>query len=45
MSKIIYEITEEAIVRHNEDGSTTYIPSNLDNSDYQAYLESLENEA
>ena len=34
----------EMIKRENEDGSISYIPADLGNSDYQAYLASL-NEA
>lgn len=30
------------IVRFNDDGSETWIPIDLANSDYQAYLKSLE---
>ena len=30
------------IVRENEDGSITFIPKDESNSDYQAYLASLE---
>jgi hypothetical protein len=29
---------QEIIVRDNEDGTITYIPSDFANSDYQAYL-------
>ena len=35
--------SQDFIVRTNEDGSESWIPTNEDNSDYQAYLESLEN--
>jgi hypothetical protein len=44
-----YSIQEEynntQIIRHNEDGSLSYIPMDEANSDYQAYLESLEPKA
>lgn len=33
---------QEIIVRDNEDGTITYIPSDLANSDYQRYLKSLD---
>jgi hypothetical protein len=33
---------QEIIVRDNEDGTITYIPSDPANSDYQAYLKSLD---
>lgn len=43
-----YEIIENApyptvIKRNNEDGSTTFIPMNESNADYQAYLRWVEN--
>jgi hypothetical protein len=34
--------SQDFIVRTNEDGSESWIPTNVENSDYQAYLESLE---
>ena len=33
---------QEIIVRENENGTITYIPSDPANSDYQAYLKSLD---
>ena len=33
---------EDFIVRSNDDGTTTWIPTNEDNSDYQAYLNPVE---
>lgn len=30
------------IIKQNNDGSTTWIPTEPNNSDYQAYLKSLE---
>ena len=35
--------TSEMVIRTNEDGSISSIPTNPDNSDYQAYLRWLEN--
>ena len=35
----------ETIKRDNEDGTTSFIPTDPANSDYQAYLKSLEDEA
>ena len=32
----------EILTRTNEDGSISYIPIDLSNSDYQAYLKDLE---
>jgi hypothetical protein len=45
--KITYtEVTDPSlagtIIRHNEDGTDTYIPTDPANSDYQAYLANLE---
>ena len=34
---------DETIQRTNEDGSVSFIPKDLSNSDYQAYLAWLEN--
>ena len=40
----MYELIEETeimpslLIRHNEDGTDTYIPLDETNSDYQAYL-------
>jgi hypothetical protein len=34
-----------SVQRNNEDGSISYIPIDPANSDYQAYLKSLEDEA
>jgi len=31
------------VERYNDNGTTSFIPQNEANSDYQAYLESLEN--
>ena len=42
---IVNPIGGDCIQRDNEDGSISYIPINPANSDYQAYLKSLENEA
>ena len=44
---MIYEIIEsfdgqKTIKRNNDDGSITFIPMTESNSDYQAYLKSLE---
>jgi hypothetical protein len=36
---------QQFILRDNEDGTFTSIPNDLSNSDYQAYLKSLEDEA
>ena len=33
-----YEIIENFIIRTNEDGSRSFIPTDPANSDYQAYL-------
>ena len=33
---------ENYIVRENEDGSTSWIPKDENNSDYQKYLKSLD---
>ena len=40
--KPTYTEIENQIVRENEDGSISYIPKVEENSDYQAYLASLE---
>jgi hypothetical protein len=38
-----YTILEDGTIeRLNEDGSKSWIPADLNNSDYQAYLQSLE---
>ena len=42
--KIIGEGINEVIEMTEEDGTIRFVPKNPDNSDYQAYLESL-NEA
>lgn len=43
--KITYAVLDDGTVeRLNEDGSKSYIPANLANSDYQAYL-AAQNEA
>jgi hypothetical protein len=39
------ELGNKFILRHNENGSQSWIPLDPDNSDYQAYLKSLEDEA
>jgi len=44
---MIYKILEnengfKILTRTNEDGSISYIPTDPSNSDYQAYLKSLE---
>ena len=36
--KVTTEIGQEFIVRDNEDGSFSWIPCELSNSDYQRYL-------
>ena len=41
--KMKYEIMEDYIIQSNDDGSTSSIPTDPANSDYQAYLKSLEN--
>jgi hypothetical protein len=33
-----YTETDEIIIRENEDGTTSFIPKDLANSDYQRYL-------
>jgi hypothetical protein len=45
--KITYELVQvytgdKMVLRHNEDGTTTSIPTDPANSDYQAYLKSLD---
>jgi hypothetical protein len=47
---MIYEVINlplggEVLKRTDEDGTEWFIPIDTANSDYQAYLESLENEA
>jgi len=43
MEKTIYEILNNGIVkRTDEDGAVWFIPTDPSNSDYQAYLVSLE---
>ena len=37
--------SQDFIVRTNEDGSESWIPTNAENSDYVAYLASLEAKA
>lgn len=39
---IKYTETNEIVIRENDDGSISYIPEDPANSDYQAYLLSLE---
>ena len=39
-----YEIIENFIIRTNEDGSRSFIPTDPANSDYQAYLATLASE-
>jgi len=41
-NKITNEFGQEIIVRTNDDGSVTSIPTDPGNSDYQAYLKYLE---
>jgi hypothetical protein len=36
------ELQQACIQRNNEDGSVSFIPCSQDNSDYQAYLASLQ---
>jgi hypothetical protein len=36
---------DETIQRTNDDGSVSFIPKDLSNSDYQAYLKSLDEAA
>jgi len=38
----IYEITDNFIIKINEDKSRSFIPKDEFNSDYQTYLASLE---
>jgi hypothetical protein len=38
----MYKLTTAFVVRFNEDGSTTGIPFDPANTDYQAYLKFLE---
>ena len=40
--KKILATGDTIIVRFNDDGSESFIPQDLENSDYQAYLKSLE---
>ncbi len=37
-----YEIMDDYILRFNDDGGVSSIPIDPDNSDYQAYLKSLD---
>lgn len=39
------DFNETYIIRRNDDGSISYIPAEPANSDYQAYLASLEETA
>jgi hypothetical protein len=39
---IKYTVEEKFIVGENEDGSTSWIPKDEANSDYQKYLKSLD---
>jgi hypothetical protein len=39
------ELFGDTICRNNEDGSKSYIPNDPANSDYQAYLKSLDEAA
>ena len=40
--KLVKNELSEMVVRDNEDGTLTWIPCNLENSDYQEYLKSLD---
>ena len=40
---LTYESGEQVVVRTNDDGSTSTIPLDESNSDYQRYLRWLEN--
>ena len=42
--KEITDLGNEVILRYNENNTISYIPVNAANSDYQAYLKSLEAE-
>jgi len=44
-TEIIMALGDKVITRDNEDGSITYIPPDPANSDYQAYLKSLDEAA
>ena len=39
---VLTEFGATVVQRNNDDGSTSYIPEDLDNADYQAYLASLD---
>ena len=42
-TQIVDELTgNKTIQRNNEDGTTSFIPSDPANSDYQAYIKSLD---
>lgn len=41
-NEITMALGDKMITRNNEDGSVTYIPIDPANSDYQAYLASLD---
>ena len=41
-TEITMALGDKMITRNNEDGSITYIPKDPANSDYQAYLKSLD---
>ena len=42
MEQYTYEVLENYIKRTDTNGAVLFIPKDLDNSDYQAYLESLD---
>jgi hypothetical protein len=45
MNKYTYEVIENMIKRTDADGNEAWIPADPANSDYAAYLASLEEEA
>jgi len=40
--KKLQSMDVEVLTRHNDDGSVTYIPMELENPEYQEYLASLD---